>query len=278
MMTSDANSLNELNKVTKKELRSVFWRSFTTSHSWNYERQQHMAFCYSMIPVIRKLYKNKEDRIEAYKRHLEFYNSQATMHPFIAAIVTAMEEENANNPNFDASSISAMKVALMGPLAAIGDSLLAGTLRIIATGIAAGFCTVGNILGPILFLLIYNIPTISLRYIGVTQGYKLGTTFMTRISESDIMEKVTFATSVVGLMVIGAMVASLVNVTTPIAFGIGENKIALQETLDSIFPKLLPLVTTGIIYQFIKKKAKVINVLIGIIVAGIVLSMLGIIG
>jgi len=134
---------NNVNKLTKKELRSLFWRSFTTSHSWNYERQQHMAFCYSMIPVINKLYKRKEDRIEAYQRHLEFYNSQATMHPFIAGIVAAMEEENSNNPDFDTKSISSMKVALMGPLAGIGDSLLAGTLRIIATGIAAGFCVSG---------------------------------------------------------------------------------------------------------------------------------------
>ncbi len=265
-------------KVTRKELRSVFWRSFTTSHSWNYERQQHIAFCYSMIPVINKLYKNKQDRIEAYKRHLEFYNSQTTLHPFIASITTAMEEENANNPNFDSKSISSMKVALMGPLAGIGDSLIGGTLRIIATGIASGLCATGNIMGPILFLLIYNIPSLILRYLGVFKGYKLGTTFMTQISNSDVMKKVTFATAVIGLMVVGAMVANLVVVSTPITIGIGEGKVKLQDTLNDIFPMLLPLVTTGIIYKLLKKKIKVIYLLIGIIIFGIIFRALGILG
>lgn len=200
------------------------------------------------------------------------------MHPFIAGIVAAMEEENSNNPDFDTKSISSMKVALMGPLAGIGDSLLAGTLRIIATGIAAGFCVSGNILGPILFLLIYNIPNIILRYFGVNKGYELGTKFMTKISNSNVMEKVTYATALVGLMVIGAMVAKLVVVTTPITIGIGKGKFALQDSLDSIFPKLLPLITTGIIYWLLKKKVKVIYLLIGILVFGIIFNALGILG
>ena len=128
-MTTSSNE----KKLTQKELNSIFWRTFTTSHAWHFERQQHMAFAFAMIPTIKKLYDNREDRIAAYKRHLEFYNCQTTMQPLIAGISAAMEEENANNEEFDTSSISSMKVALMGPLAGIGDSLIAGTLRIIAT-------------------------------------------------------------------------------------------------------------------------------------------------
>lgn len=269
---------NNENKLTKKELMSVFWRSFTTSHSWNYERQQHLAFCYSMIPVINKLYKRKEDRVDAYQRHLEFYNSHTTMQPFIAGIASAMEEENANNNNFDTKSISSIKVALMGPLAGIGDSLIAGTLRIVAMGIVSGLCAAGNILGPLLFLLIYNIPNIILRYFGVTKGYKMGERLMTQISNSNVMDKVTYATAVVGLMVIGAMVANLVVVTTPISIGIGEGKFILQDTLDSIFPNLLPLLTTGFIYWLLQKKVKVLPLLIGILIMGTILSSLGILG
>lgn len=125
MSSSDATK-----KLGKKELRSLFLRSFSTSHAWHFERQQHMAFCWSMIPAIKKLYDRPEDRIAAYQRHLEFYNCHTTMQPLIGGIVCAMEEENANNEEFDTSSISSMKVALMGPLAGIGDSLIGGTLRI----------------------------------------------------------------------------------------------------------------------------------------------------
>ena len=128
-------TMNSRKTLEKKQLKSLFWRSFTTSHAWHYERQQHMAFEFAMIPVINKLYDKEEDRIDAYKRHMEFYNCQTAMQPFICGVAAAMEEENANNEEFDTSSISAMKVALMGPLAGIGDSLIGGTLRVIATGI-----------------------------------------------------------------------------------------------------------------------------------------------
>lgn len=266
------------NKLTKKELRSGFWRSFTTSHAWHYERQQHMSFCYSMIPAIKKLYDNKEDRVAAYKRHLEFYNCQATMHPLIFGISAAMEEENANNDNFDTESISAMKVALMGPLAGIGDSLIGGTLRIIATGIAAGLCAAGSLAGPILFLAIYNIPTIALRYFGVKYGYKFGNTIISKAADSDTMRKITTALGIVGLMVIGAMCATNISVSTPIAFNISGSAFSLQDTLDSIFPRLLPLVTIGIFYGLNKKHVNVLAQIIIIMITGIVLGALKILG
>ena len=104
-MTTSSNE----KKLTQKELNSIFWRTFTTSHAWHFERQQHMAFAFAMIPTIKKLYDNREDRIAAYKRHLEFYNCQTTMQPLIAGISAAMEEENANNEEFDTSSISSMR-------------------------------------------------------------------------------------------------------------------------------------------------------------------------
>lgn len=277
-MTSNKNNETQQPAITNKEIMKGFWRSFTTSHSWNYERQQHMAFCYSMIPFINKLYTDKKDREDAYARHLEFYNCQTTMQPIIVGISAAMEEENAKNKDFDTTSISAMKVALMGPLAGVGDSLIGSTLRILATGIVTGLCLSGNILGPILFLLIYNIPTIWLRYFGIKKSYELGSSMISKISSSNIMDTITFATSVVGLMVIGSMVALLVNVTTPLSIGLGEGAMSLQETIDGIFPKLLPILFTGGIYKLVTKKINVLYILIGILVFGVIASILGIIG
>ena len=50
-MTTSSNE----KKLTQKELNSIFWRTFTTSHAWHFERQQHMAFAFAMIPTIKKL-------------------------------------------------------------------------------------------------------------------------------------------------------------------------------------------------------------------------------
>ena len=49
----------------------VFWRSFQMEFSWNYERQMNLAYCYAMIPILKKLYKSKEAMATALKRHLE---------------------------------------------------------------------------------------------------------------------------------------------------------------------------------------------------------------
>ena len=57
-----------------------------------------------------------------------------------------MEESNARNEDFDTSSINNVKVALMGPLAGIGDSMFWGTLRVIATGIGTSLAMQGSIL------------------------------------------------------------------------------------------------------------------------------------
>ena len=49
------------NNITKRDLNRVFWRSFGMEWSWNYERQQNVAFAYSLIPIIEKLYKSDRD-------------------------------------------------------------------------------------------------------------------------------------------------------------------------------------------------------------------------
>ena len=55
-------------KLTKKEINKVFWRSFGLEWDWNYERQMNMGYCYCMLPVIEKLYPNKEDQIASIQR------------------------------------------------------------------------------------------------------------------------------------------------------------------------------------------------------------------
>lgn len=54
---------SEKRKIEKKQLRQMFWRSCQLDVSWNFERQQNMAYSYAMAPVVEKLHKdNKEKR------------------------------------------------------------------------------------------------------------------------------------------------------------------------------------------------------------------------
>lgn len=270
---------NKNNQITKKDLRRVFLHSLTIMCSWNYERQMHMGFMYGMAPVLDKLYKNDETRKkEAYQRHMEFFNCTPQMTPFIMGLAASMEEQNANSEEgeFQTESISMIKTSLMGPFAGIGDSFFQGTLRIITFGIGLSFAQQGSILGPILAVGLFAIPSLLAAYYATFLGYNSGNKYLAKLYQEGLMDRVMHFASIVGLAVVGGMVASMVNITTPLQFQTGGTQLVLQEMLDTIFPKLLPLVFTLGIYTLIQKKVNTNILLIGIIVTGLITSAIGI--
>ena len=278
MKTSNVMQETKTSVITKKDLRKVFWKSLPFEISWNYVRQDHLGFAYSMTPIIEKLYKNEEDRAEALERHIEFFNITVYFSTLVLGIITAMEEKRAENPDFDTQSISNIKASLMGPLSGIGDSIFLGTLRIIAAGIGASICMSGNPIGAVVFLLLYNVPAFLVRYFGVMKGYELGTSLLEKIQKSGLMDKVTNLTGIVGLMRIGSMIATMVSVKVPLTFGTGDGVTKLQGILDSIMPCLLPVCVTAIIYWILGKNVKTTWLLVGIIVVSILLAWMGILG
>ena len=266
--------------LSKKDLTRVFWRSFAMEWSWNYERQANLGYGFAMVPIIDKLYKDRpEEKAAALQRHLEFFNTTPHVSTLILGISSAMEEQNATQEDFDTSSINNVKVGLMGPLAGIGDSLFWGTLRIIATGIGTSLALQGNVLGPILFFLIFNIPHVILRYICMMAGYKFGAGFLSKLQQNGLMEKVTYGASIVGLMSIGAMIATMVAVNIPFTYESNGASIVIGDILNSIMPGLLPLLFTAFIYWLVtKKKMKTTWILMLIIAIGILGSLTGILG
>ncbi|WP_372491594.1 PTS system mannose/fructose/sorbose family transporter subunit IID [Priestia endophytica] len=270
-------NINEID-INKKDLNRVFWRSFQMEFSWNYERQMNLAYTYAMIPILKKLYKKKEDLSESLKRHLEFFNTTPHIVTLMLGVSTAMEKQNAVDPNFDSSTINSVKASLMGPLAGLGDSLYWGTLRLIATGIGTSLALQGNILGPILFLLIFNIPHIVLRFIFTRLGFKMGTGFLQNLQKKGTMESLTFGAAILGLMVIGGMSASMITLEVPLKIGSGENATKVQDILNNIMPGLLPLGAFGIMYWLLGKGVKATSILLGIALVGIFGVWIGVFG
>lgn len=246
-MSKIVNSSDE-----KKLFREIFWYSFHLEASYNYERQQALGYAIGMWPAIKRYYKTKEEQAVALERHMAIFNTTPHVTPMITGVATAMEKQAAQDPNFDVESINSIKVGLMGPFAGIGDSIFWGTLRIIATGIALPLAQQGNVLGPVLFLLLFNVPHFFIRYYGGVVGYNFGTNILTRASDSGIMEKISTAANIVGLIVIGAMTAGMVNLNTVLSFEMGESVFELQTYIDQIFPKLLPFLYTLLMFKMLK--------------------------
>ena len=259
--------------IEKKDLKRVFYRSIPNENSYNAERMLNVGYCYAMIPALRKIYKDDEREFrESMVRHLEFYNTTPHVVTLPLGISVAMEEKRAaEKENFDTDTITNVKTALMGPLAGIGDSIYWGALKIFATGIGTSLALQGNILGPILFLLIYNVPHFVLRYILTFIGYDFGINFLDKVEKSGLMKIVTFAVSIIGLMVAGAMVGEMIYAEVPVAFGQGDEATTLVELLDSIIPGLIPLGIFGFTYYLLKKRLKpmlVLSILFAVSILG----------
>lgn len=264
-------------KFTKKDLTKIFWRSWPLMGSFNYERLQAQGFAYAMIPILRKLYPEKEDFVAAMKRHLTFFNTTPQCVPFILGTTIAFEEQYAEDPeNSDVEAINAVKAALMGPLAGIGDSFFWGTFRVVGAGIGAPMCVAGNFLGTLIFLLVYNVPNFWVRWKGIFLGYKSGMTFVEDASENGIFEKLTEAAKILGLIVIGGMMASMVTLSTPLVLHFSKSTFKVQETLNTVFPSILPLLATLATWKAVKKGISTTVILVLIIVISIIGKYLGI--
>ena len=266
------------NKLTKKELNQVFWRSFGLEWSWNYERQMNMSYCYSMLPVIKKLYPNKEDQVAAMKRHLEFFNTTPQLATLILGISAAMEESNANDPEFDTESINNVKVSLMGPLAGIGDSLVVGTLIPILLGIALGLSTGGSVVGPIFYIVAWNlIMAFGMKFL-YFKGYELGgkaVDFLVGPQGEALRESITM----LGGIVIGAVAATWVSIKTSFtmtAAGATKPFLELQKTLDGVYPGFLTAAFVILCwYLLAKKKMSPIKVMLLLVVVAFVGVVIG---
>ena len=298
--------------LSKKDRLAVAWRHQFLQGSWNYERMQNGGWCYSIIPAIKKLYKDPQDRADALKRHLEFYNT----HPYVSApvmgVTLALEEERANGAEINNQAIQGVKVGMMGPLAGVGDPVFWFTLRPILGALGASLALGGSIVGPLLFFFAWNI--IRMAFIWYTQefGYKVGTSIAKDLS-GGLLGKITQGASILGMFIIGSLVQRWVSISfTPVvsrvaqsegayidwsqikggaegiktalsqyaslgANGLDKIKVTtLQQNLDQLIPGLAALLLTLLCCWLLKKKVSPIVIIVALFIVGILARLAGI--
>lgn len=236
----------EAPKLSNKILNKMAWRSLFLQASFNYERMQACGWLYSILPGLQEIHKNKEDLSTSMTHNLEFFNTHPFLITFVMGIVLSLEQKKA-----DVQTIRSLRVAAMGPLGGIGDAIFWFTLTPIAAGIGANLALQGSILGPIIFLLLFNVVQFVLRYWLMHWSYKVGMDgiqIMTKFAK-----QFTRSATILGLIVVGALIASYVGVNVALEIPIGETSVVVQEVLDSIMPCLLPLCLTFMMYSLVKK-------------------------
>ena len=272
---------NNLSREDKKMINSICWRSLNAhcSRVGGQARQMAIGFLWQIMPALNRYYKDQpEKKKEALYRHVQFYNVSNAIYPFLAGLVASMEKENSEVDDFDTSSIVAIKAALMGPLAGIGDSLLFSVVRVIAAGIGISFALQGSILGPILFFLIYNGCTMALRFSLGYVGFISGSSFITNMYQNGTLKILTKCAGILGLIMVGAMTASTVKFTTAISIPIpGGEAVALQSSLDTLFLGLIPLLLTFGCKKLLDKNVNINWIMVGIFVLSLMMAVVHIV-
>lgn len=251
-------------ELTRQDINRFAWRSLLLQASFNYERMQASGWLYGLLPALQKIHTNPKDLSRAMKGHMGFFNTHPFLVTFVMGIVLAMERSKQN-----VNSIQSTKIAVGAPLGGIGDAMFWLTLLPICGGIGADLALQGSIMGAVFFFLLFNVVHFGLRFGLAHYAYRMGVAAIPLIKANT--RQVGHAASIVGMTVIGALVATYVRLGTTLEITAGDAVVKLQaDVLDKLMPAFLPLLYTLAMYALIRRGWSPLR-LIGItVVLGIV--------
>ena len=165
-----------MKKVSKKSLNSSFWRWFYGNLTcFSHEHMQTFGYMWSMLPIIQELYETKDEQAEKLQTYYPFFNTEPQIGSIVVGITAGLEEARANGAEeIDDEMINGIRAGLMGPLAGIGDSLIVGTYIPVLLGIALGLAEGGSIIGPLFYIVVWNVTSIFFQKWIYNKGYELG--------------------------------------------------------------------------------------------------------
>lgn len=269
MASDEKKSAERKSLFSKHEISMLGLRSNFVQASFSYERMHSPGWTWAQLPYWEKIYKDDPQGLKRVMTdNMEFINSSPPLYPILMGLLLTMEEDQV-----DPVTIKGLKNALFGPMAGIGDAIFWFTIMPIAGGISASIAKDGNVFGPILFFLIYlflfwsRIPLAHL-------GYSLGTKAIDVIQENS--RTISHVASILGLTVIGALIASYVKMELTIKIGAGNNMINLQkDLLDKIFPNILPFAFVFFLYWLLRKNVSPIWLIVVTFALSIVMAAIG---
>ncbi|MFI5362130.1 MAG: PTS system mannose/fructose/sorbose family transporter subunit IID [Elusimicrobiota bacterium] len=163
--------------------RSLFARSLLLQAGFGDERRQALGFAWAIDPALARAYAGDAAGLAAARaRHLAPFNAS----PFAAGLplgaAAALEERAARGDSAAAARGAALKAALGSALSAAADAFFWGALRPLAAATAVLAAVAAwrlgarrpFVLGAVLGLLVFNVPSLWARWTGVGRGLDEG--------------------------------------------------------------------------------------------------------
>lgn len=277
MSNENSHITDENCKLTKKDLNKMFRRwIFSAGLGYNFETQQAPSVAFSMRKALRKIYKDDKEYIEAMDNHYKYFNANPLMANVILGATLAMEENEGIKAK---NAVQSLKTSLMGPFSGVGDSIFWILIPTIMGSIAGYMAVQGNATGAVIWMILQAIFYF-LKVCLFKTGYNSGTKLVTSLGKK--INIFTDAISIMGLMVIGCLIPTVVKVFIPLKFKTGKVILSLQNgILDKIMPALLPVAVTIFVYWLLGKKnitpTKIIGLIILICLLGSFTGILGVV-
>ncbi len=260
-------------QLTKKDFRQINFRSlFFFQSGWNYERMQGSGYLFHILPQLRKIYgDNTPELREMMKTHVQFFNTSNFFNTIITGIDLAVEEKEGINGK---EAVEGIKMGLLGPFAAVGDSMYA-IVTTITGALAANMAMQKNPMG-ILIAIAVQLAWMYFRIVQLKWAYQRGTSLVSELSSK--FESLINSATLMGVFMVGAMIASVIKLKVAYAPTIGKVSLDIQNNLDMILPGLLSVAVVGFAYWLLGKKGMTnLKVLMIVLVLAIVFGALGII-
>ncbi|MBQ9988897.1 MAG: PTS system mannose/fructose/sorbose family transporter subunit IID [Clostridia bacterium] len=276
---ADQSSTKHL--LTMKDVNNMWWRwQWYCEQSNSFSRLQSIAYCISYIPCLKKLYgHDPEEYAASLQRHLMFFNTQGIWGSVVHGIALAMEEQRALGAPIDISAITGVKAGLMGPFAGIGDTIDWATLRPLLQVLFLPMAQNGSMAGLYVPYIVLSAICYAEGYFFSSIGYKMGTSAALSILQGGGINVFISVASVLGLFMMGGLSASMVKLSTPIAWMSDSGEFySVQKMLDGVLPGLLPLIGVFWTYNFIMKGNSMTKATLVLLIFGVVMGAIGILG
>lgn len=260
-------------KLTKKMIQ----KSYINWMLWNLslyqpETMQAPAVVKMVGDLREELYpEDSEKQKELMERHLPFFNTEPFLGAIIPGIILGMEAEKASGSDVPDDLIVAIKSALMGPFAGIGDALLPGTLIPILLSIGLGLSSDGSVTGILFYIVTFLGIMIPLTWFLFSKGCTLGAKAAELVLGSNIKDDIIRGISIIGVSVVGAISCSYANINIGWTYVNGDYMLNINDVLNGIWPKLpVLLAALGTYFLVAKKNWSIVKVILLYLVVAVV--------
>jgi mannose/fructose/N-acetylgalactosamine-specific phosphotransferase system component IID len=217
--------------------------------------------------MLKKIY--GEDRVSlnlAVKRHMNFFNTHIFFSSAVLGVMARLEEELPNDkPSEKEHEIENTKMGIMGPLAAIGDSLFWSGIKpfalLLGAGIVllSGYTVASWMIASAVAVLVYNIPRIVVKYFLLFKAYydyRELFSFIQKVKLQDVMKSI----KLIGMGLLGGIMAGY--------FHLKSLTMIRVRLLDSI----LLLAVFAIMSRAISKKVSVSYLFGSVVIISVIVS------